>query len=170
MLALLAAGALTTTGFVILAPPASAVTLTASGCDMADYQVTVGTTVVLTYGGDCVLLAPYTVFRGSPTIAYQEVDGYALRWHQAVGRASADATCEEGWSRSWAQWTRGGAGGYTCERVIDWGTFEGYIESVSITVNTNTDLANGDSEQSYVFGCNDGSFYGYTIIRNCPVG
>lgn len=39
-------------------------------------------------------------------------------WHQAVGRPSDTASCESGWSPSWALWMHGGTGGFTCERVL----------------------------------------------------
>lgn len=173
-LSLLAAGALAVGGMTALATPAMAEpsaskTLTASGCDEVDYQVTVGTTVVLTYEGACDLLAPYAVGEGAPTIAHvAKVRGYGLVWHQAVGRASADATCDAGWSPSWAQWMNDGAGGYTCERVIDWGDFAGRVGTVSITVTTSTDFASSTDEQSYVFGCGDDpGYYDWPVIGNC---
>ena len=173
-LSLMAAGALAAGGLAVglagpaAAQPAAPETITASGCDEVDYKVTVGTTVVLTYGGDCVLLAPYVAESGSPTIVQPRVGGYALLWHQAVGRASADATCEAGWAPSYAEWMNDGKGGYTCERVIDWGIFEGMIESVSITVNTDVDFAWSTVEQSYVFGCGDKQGeYDWDVFDTC---
>jgi hypothetical protein len=37
-------------------------------------------------------------------------------WYQGVGRVSADATCDAGWTASWAQWPNGGTGGWVCNR------------------------------------------------------
>lgn len=37
-------------------------------------------------------------------------------WYQGVGRASADATCDAGWTASWALWPNGGTGGWVCNR------------------------------------------------------
>lgn len=39
-------------------------------------------------------------------------------WVQAYARASANDTCIEGWSPSWAQWPNGGTGGWVCTRNI----------------------------------------------------
>lgn len=52
-------------------------------------------------------------------------------WHQAVGRASAEAACPESsptdlatgwtaWRGSWEQWANHGTGGFTCTRSIIW--------------------------------------------------
>jgi hypothetical protein len=44
-------------------------------------------------------------------------------WQQAYGRASAEATCDEGWSASWQQWPHDGAGGWVCVRdVVKYGS------------------------------------------------
>jgi hypothetical protein len=37
-------------------------------------------------------------------------------WYQAVGRGSADASCDAGWTASWAQWPNDGTGGWVCQR------------------------------------------------------
>jgi len=39
-------------------------------------------------------------------------------WHQSVGRATVDATCEAGWSASWEQWMHAGTGGWVCTRDV----------------------------------------------------
>jgi hypothetical protein len=39
-------------------------------------------------------------------------------WVQAYGRASADATCIEGWNPSWDLWPNAGTGGFVCQREI----------------------------------------------------
>jgi len=39
-------------------------------------------------------------------------------WHQAYARSSSADECPADWSESWAQWPHGGAGGWTCERVL----------------------------------------------------
>ena len=39
-------------------------------------------------------------------------------WHQAIGRASAEATCPDGYGASWALWPNGGTGGYVCNRDV----------------------------------------------------
>lgn len=52
-------------------------------------------------------------------------------WFQSVGRASADAPCEESpaadliagwtpWAPSWEDWANGGTGGFVCSRQITW--------------------------------------------------
>lgn len=56
-------------------------------------------------------------------------------WYQGFERASADAPCaapadetpwqdsfsgQREWTPSWAQWARGGEGGFVCERYIVW--------------------------------------------------
>jgi YVTN family beta-propeller protein len=41
-------------------------------------------------------------------------------WLKQVGRPSADAPCESGWSPSWAEWPNGGTGGFTCEQTLTW--------------------------------------------------
>jgi hypothetical protein len=41
----------------------------------------------------------------------------APSWHQATGRNVA-ASCELGWSPSWAQWPNGNTGGYVCNKEI----------------------------------------------------
>ena len=163
-----AAAALAMGSLMAVAPSASAETITSSGCVSTDFQVTNGTTVVLTYGDDCELTEPFRQWNGSPTIVHQaKVDGYALLWHQAVGRPSADATCDEGWSPSWAEWMNDKQGGYTCERVIDWGVFAGNPESVWITINDSLDVAATDVNRAWVFGC-DWYFLDWRYTGNCP--
>jgi hypothetical protein len=39
-------------------------------------------------------------------------------WVQAYGRASADATCENGWDASWQSWAEPVTGGWVCTRSI----------------------------------------------------
>lgn len=39
-------------------------------------------------------------------------------WVQAYGRASADATCEDGWGPSWQEWAQQVTGGWVCTRSI----------------------------------------------------
>jgi len=39
-------------------------------------------------------------------------------WHQAISRASATATCPDGYTGSWATWPNGGKGGYVCNRSV----------------------------------------------------
>ena len=39
-------------------------------------------------------------------------------WVQAYGRASMDATCEDGWNPSWQEWAVAVTGGWVCERSI----------------------------------------------------
>lgn len=39
-------------------------------------------------------------------------------WVQAYGRASADATCIEGWDASWQSWAEPVTGGWVCTRSI----------------------------------------------------
>lgn len=52
-------------------------------------------------------------------------------WYQSVGRAHADAPCQESsaedlaigwnqWSPSWEQWANNGNGGFVCSRQITW--------------------------------------------------
>lgn len=141
-------------GILAGAPAASAETLTYSGCEYQDYQVVAGTTVVLVYGPDCPYGGDYSAAVGSPTIVnLPPVAGASLVWHQAVGRASADAVCEEGWNPSWAEWMNGNTGGFTCERVIDWGVLAGTDGAVFITINDSGDWAVARFDRSYVFGC-----------------
>lgn len=37
-------------------------------------------------------------------------------WQKQIGRASADAACEEGYAASWAEWPNEGAGGWVCTK------------------------------------------------------
>jgi hypothetical protein len=39
-------------------------------------------------------------------------------WLQAYGRASANATCLDGWNPSWHWWPNNGTGGFVCQREI----------------------------------------------------
>lgn len=39
-------------------------------------------------------------------------------WVQAIGRASKEATCENGWNPSWHQWAVASTGGWVCTRTI----------------------------------------------------
>jgi hypothetical protein len=39
-------------------------------------------------------------------------------WHQAVGRASKDAGCSDGWNPSWQEWAIASTGGWVCARAI----------------------------------------------------
>lgn len=39
-------------------------------------------------------------------------------WHLSLGRASAEATCTQGYAPSWAQWPNGGTGGWVCNRDV----------------------------------------------------
>ena len=55
-----------------------------------------------------VPVAPCTTVSASPIPA----------WVQAYGRASADATCLEGWNPSWDLWPNDGKGGFVCQRSI----------------------------------------------------
>ncbi len=41
-------------------------------------------------------------------------------WYQATGRATATATCADGWRPSYDLWPNGGTGGFTCEREEYW--------------------------------------------------
>jgi hypothetical protein len=44
-------------------------------------------------------------------------------WQLAYGRASAEATCDAGWSASWQQWPNAGAGGWVCVKdVVKYGS------------------------------------------------
>ena len=135
-----AAAALAVLGIAGAAPAVSAETLEVSNCEYTDYQVVAGTTVVFLFGPDCPFVADYVAETGSPTIVnVRPVQGRDLVWIQAVGRPTADAVCEEGWSPSWAQWPNEGAGGYTCERTL--------------TRNDPDDWAVSRFDRSYVFGC-----------------
>jgi hypothetical protein len=39
-------------------------------------------------------------------------------WQQAIGRASATATCPDGYTGSWDTWPNGGTGGFVCNRFV----------------------------------------------------
>jgi hypothetical protein len=39
-------------------------------------------------------------------------------WWNSIERTSAADSCESGWSPSWAQWPRDGAGGYVCNKQV----------------------------------------------------
>lgn len=39
-------------------------------------------------------------------------------WVQAFGRASADATCPDGWAASWQEWAQPVTGGWVCTRTV----------------------------------------------------
>jgi hypothetical protein len=162
-----AAAALAVLGMVGSAPAASAETLEVSNCEYTDYQVTPGTTVVFMFGPDCPFVSDYVAAAGFPTIDnVHPVQGKYLVWMQAIGRPSADAVCEAGWSPSWAQWPNEGAGGYTCERTITWGVFDGSFGAVAITINDPDDWAASISDRSYVFGCGV-SDKDWPITGNC---
>ena len=39
-------------------------------------------------------------------------------WQQTIGRASATATCPDGYTGSWDTWPNGGKGGYVCNKFL----------------------------------------------------
>ena len=41
-------------------------------------------------------------------------------WLQAYGRPFWNSPCDDGWTPSWAEWPNGGAGGFTCERRLEY--------------------------------------------------
>ena len=41
-----------------------------------------------------------------------------LMWNQAVGRASSDAKCNDGWNPSWQEWAIASTGGWVCARAV----------------------------------------------------
>ena len=41
-------------------------------------------------------------------------------WLQAYGRPFWNSPCDDGWTPSWAEWPNKGAGGFTCERRIEY--------------------------------------------------
>lgn len=41
-------------------------------------------------------------------------------WLQAYGRPFWNSPCEDGWTPSWAEWPNMGAGGFTCERRLEY--------------------------------------------------
>lgn len=73
-------------------------------------------------------------------------------WHQAFERASEEGACESPsgetpwqgsftgqreWAPSWAQWPNDGAGGWVCERYINWANTASYPSAgciVAVTV------------------------------------
>lgn len=46
-------------------------------------------------------------------------------WHQAYGRADVSEECRIGWTPSWAEWMHNRAGGFTCERRVEWNQVTG---------------------------------------------
>jgi hypothetical protein len=55
----------------------------------------------------------YPIYWGHPSGA-----GPTEYWTQGYGRASADATCDAGWSPSWDYWPNDGQGGWVCVREV----------------------------------------------------
>ena len=41
-------------------------------------------------------------------------------WLQAYGRPFWNSPCDDGWTPSWAEWPNRGAGGFTCERRLEY--------------------------------------------------
>lgn len=59
---------------------------------------------------------------GSPVFATTSgvtaASGARPIWYLALGRASAEATCPNNYTSSWAQWPNAGRGGWVCNREV----------------------------------------------------
>jgi len=153
-------------GFTSTAAAIPPPTLTVSNCIFTDYRVPIGSTVIFTFGPDCRQLGPYINEGGDPTIINEPEVGHELVWRKAVGRSSAQAACEQGWSPSWAQWPDEGRGGFTCEYDINWGYTVLDYGRVLITINGDNDEALGNEERSYVMGCSEPDF-AWPVLEFC---
>jgi hypothetical protein len=170
----LAAVALAVGVSLLGAGAASAETLNASPCEEIDYYITNGTTIVFAYGPDCPY-GGYVIEGGSPNVKVARDNGSGFIWHQEVGRASGDATCEEGWTPAWGQWMNDGTGGFTCARDVVWANGgPGGPVMLYVTVTTADDFVDVDPEDwdQWVKGCNwdpqDSIDDDYLVGGNCP--
>lgn len=118
-------------------------TLTGDGCQRVDYIGPAGTTVSLQFGPGCEIDS-FGVVAGSPDVTVSGGGQLALVWHQSVGRESAEATCPEGWSGSWAQWRNEGTGGFTCQRDVAWGKQALKVTGLTVVLNTDADWVDVD--------------------------
>jgi hypothetical protein len=80
--------------------------------------------VAASVGATVLVVAGFALAGASPASANQV-------WHQAIGRASADAACPTNtpeetaagwtqWAGSWEKWMNGQTGGFVCQRDITW--------------------------------------------------
>ncbi len=53
-----------------------------------------------------------------PVTLPEETTAAIPMWQQAIGRASATATCPDGYTDSWDTWPNGGKGGYVCNKFL----------------------------------------------------
>ena len=97
--------------------------LTASGVDvrvMTVRQVEIGTVSSFQWFQNAgANLKRFVLIAGTPPAAELPAQPAPIPgWKQAYGRASADATCEDGWSPSWQAWAEPVTGGWVCTRTI----------------------------------------------------
>ena len=78
-------------------------------------------TVVVAQDSTTTVTYTITITRGESAETVSQVPP---TWFQSYSRKSADATCQVGYSPSYAQWPNGGLGGWTCERRVYWDVHE----------------------------------------------
>jgi len=167
---LLTAAAVAMGTLVMGATTASADPIDGAVCQFVDYSGPVGTQFVLQVPEGCSLPALLSLGR-DPTITVDNGDGNDLIWQQQIERPNADAPCPSGWDPTWAQWPKEGKGGFSCVRNIDWGHEAPHAQSITFTINDETnfvvlDLATWDQ---YVTGCDFGNTAFYqNHVNACP--
>lgn len=140
-----AAVSLAASSMVWVAQSAHAESYDGVACQAVDVSATVGATIVYTLPDDCDLR--FIEERGgTPTVADVPGGPGRLLWQQQVERVTSVDTCPDGWGPTWAQWARGGLGGPTCVRVLDWGAAPSTPRIVSVTINTPNDWVQLTSE------------------------
>jgi len=102
-------------GSGIRAPEGAVVTITWGSGIVTTTESLTGQTVYVrvpntTYDNDPV---PVT-----PTLLANTTSTPIPIWQQAIGRASATATCPDGYTGSWATWPNRGTGGFVCNRFV----------------------------------------------------
>lgn len=128
------------------AQTASADSYDGFACQAIDSRTVNGSTIVFIIPSDCNLRVVERL-DGAPTISdvFGESGSGRLLWQQQVERATSESSCPDGWGATWAHWAKGGSGGPTCVRVVDWGAVPITSRIVSVTINTDDDWVELDS-------------------------
>ena len=75
----------------------------------------------LTGASVTIFQGPFVANQVTPTLLPSPPAGAVTpipMWQQAIGRASATASCPDGYTGSWDTWPNGGTGGYVCNRFV----------------------------------------------------